>query len=224
MTPDWDAKPISVPYASFGNPQSLNLYSYVKNDPTTTRDLDGHCGDAIVCGAEIGGTIGTFVEPGGGTAVGATAGIVVGAVIDAGLAGYLIYKHFFSSDSSNAPAATEQGRDAQGKFVPKQPGQSQPGAGAEKDGLAAEGATKNTQPIPGSTRIPDGVKPDGQYVEVKSGGSVSNTGQLTQAGQAAMDATGKPLVVVTTNPNVQVSKPAQNNPNLDIKPLDQDEQ
>jgi RHS repeat-associated protein len=42
MTPDWAAKPVSVPYASFGNPQSLNLYSYVNNNPTTTRDLDGH--------------------------------------------------------------------------------------------------------------------------------------------------------------------------------------
>src|SRR5579863_5501992 len=43
MTPDWEAKPTDVPYASFGNPQSLNLYSYVNNNPTTTRDPDGHC-------------------------------------------------------------------------------------------------------------------------------------------------------------------------------------
>ena len=31
MTPDWAAKPVTVPYAHFGNPQSLNLYSYVQN-------------------------------------------------------------------------------------------------------------------------------------------------------------------------------------------------
>ena len=43
MTPDWATTPIDVPYADFGNPQSLNLYSYVKNNPTTTRDPDGHC-------------------------------------------------------------------------------------------------------------------------------------------------------------------------------------
>jgi len=43
MTPDWAAKPTSVPYANFGNPQSLNLYSYVENNPTTTGDPDGHC-------------------------------------------------------------------------------------------------------------------------------------------------------------------------------------
>jgi len=43
MTPDWAAKPTNVPYAHFGNPQSLNLYSYVENNPTTTGDPDGHC-------------------------------------------------------------------------------------------------------------------------------------------------------------------------------------
>jgi RHS repeat-associated protein len=42
MTPDWDAKPTAVPYANFGNPQSLNLYSYVENNPTTMGDPDGH--------------------------------------------------------------------------------------------------------------------------------------------------------------------------------------
>jgi RHS repeat-associated protein len=42
ITPDWAAKPIAVPYANFGNPQSLNLYSYVQNNPTTEGDADGH--------------------------------------------------------------------------------------------------------------------------------------------------------------------------------------
>jgi RHS repeat-associated protein len=42
MTPDWEAKPTDVPYANFGNPQSLNLYSYVQNNPTTVGDPDGH--------------------------------------------------------------------------------------------------------------------------------------------------------------------------------------
>jgi RHS repeat-associated protein len=43
LTPDWAAHPIAVPYANFGNPQSLNLYSYVENNPTTMGDPDGHC-------------------------------------------------------------------------------------------------------------------------------------------------------------------------------------
>ena len=42
MTADWSAKPIAVPYAHYGNPQSLNLYSYGQNNPTTFGDPDGH--------------------------------------------------------------------------------------------------------------------------------------------------------------------------------------
>ena len=42
MTPDWALKPIAVPYANYGNPQSLNLYSYVENNPETLVDTDGH--------------------------------------------------------------------------------------------------------------------------------------------------------------------------------------
>lgn len=42
MTPDWAEKPTAVPYANYGNPQSLNLYSYVENNPTTLGDPDGH--------------------------------------------------------------------------------------------------------------------------------------------------------------------------------------
>jgi hypothetical protein len=34
-----------VPYASFGDPQSLNLYGYVRNDPVTRADKDGHVDD-----------------------------------------------------------------------------------------------------------------------------------------------------------------------------------
>jgi len=47
MTPDWAAKPTDVPYANFGNPQSLNLYSYVQNNPTTVGDPDGHDGAGL---------------------------------------------------------------------------------------------------------------------------------------------------------------------------------
>jgi RHS repeat-associated protein len=45
VTPDWAAKPAAVPYAVLGDPQSLNLYTYVRNIPTTTFDPDGHLAD-----------------------------------------------------------------------------------------------------------------------------------------------------------------------------------
>ncbi len=48
MTPDWAARPTAVPYAVFGDPQSLNLYGYVRNDPVSRADADGHTeADAI---------------------------------------------------------------------------------------------------------------------------------------------------------------------------------
>jgi RHS repeat-associated protein len=43
MSPDWSAKEDPVPYAQLDDPQSLNLYSYVRNNPLTRVDADGHC-------------------------------------------------------------------------------------------------------------------------------------------------------------------------------------
>ena len=42
MTPDWAGAPTTVPYAKFGDPQSLNLYSYTENGPINTIDVGGH--------------------------------------------------------------------------------------------------------------------------------------------------------------------------------------
>jgi RHS repeat-associated protein len=43
ITPDWAAKAAAVAYADFSDPQTLNLYTYVRNLPTTRYDADGHC-------------------------------------------------------------------------------------------------------------------------------------------------------------------------------------
>ena len=45
MSPDWSAKAKPVPYAELDDPQTLNLYAYVRNNPLSERDEDGH--DAI---------------------------------------------------------------------------------------------------------------------------------------------------------------------------------
>ena len=42
LTPDWSAKTDPVPYAKTDNPQSLNLYAYVLNNPLRSFDADGH--------------------------------------------------------------------------------------------------------------------------------------------------------------------------------------
>ena len=41
-SPDWSAKTEPVPYAKLDNPQTLNLYAYVGNNPLGRPDLDGH--------------------------------------------------------------------------------------------------------------------------------------------------------------------------------------
>ncbi len=42
VSPDWSAKAEPVPYAKLGDPQSLNLYAFVGNNPIGRFDLDGH--------------------------------------------------------------------------------------------------------------------------------------------------------------------------------------
>jgi RHS repeat-associated protein len=44
MSPDWSDEPDPVPYADLENPQTLNLYSYLRNSPPTDTDGDGHAG------------------------------------------------------------------------------------------------------------------------------------------------------------------------------------
>ena len=42
LSPDWSAKIEPIPYAKLNNPQSLNLYAYVGNNPLIRTDPDGH--------------------------------------------------------------------------------------------------------------------------------------------------------------------------------------
>jgi RHS repeat-associated protein len=42
MSPDWSAKEEPVPYAKMDNPQTLNLYAYMLNNPLGGVDADGH--------------------------------------------------------------------------------------------------------------------------------------------------------------------------------------
>lgn len=50
-SPDWSAKPQPIPYATLSDPQTLNLYGYVRNNPLKNHDPDGH-----VCIFGIGNT------------------------------------------------------------------------------------------------------------------------------------------------------------------------
>ena len=51
LSADWSAVPAPVPYANLTNPQTLNLYAMVSDNPETFADLDGHCGEEALPGA-----------------------------------------------------------------------------------------------------------------------------------------------------------------------------
>jgi hypothetical protein len=69
MSPDWSAKPQPVPYADLKDPQTLNPYSYVRNNPLSKAEPDGH--DALWMVDKKAGTI-TLVMPDNFTGSGAT--------------------------------------------------------------------------------------------------------------------------------------------------------
>jgi RHS repeat-associated protein len=52
MTPDWSAKVEPVPYSKLDDPQSLNLYAYMMNNPLGGVDADGHMGSAAEATAQ----------------------------------------------------------------------------------------------------------------------------------------------------------------------------
>jgi len=81
MSPDWAAKAAPIPYAKLDNPQSLNLYSYVLNNPLSKADPDGHWPwDLVLAG---GGVIGGTGE---GLGIGAALSNPVGWVLAGGAA------------------------------------------------------------------------------------------------------------------------------------------
>ncbi len=49
MSPDWSPDAEAVPYAKLDDPQSLNLYAYVGNNPLIRIDADGHCWPDFLC-------------------------------------------------------------------------------------------------------------------------------------------------------------------------------
>jgi RHS repeat-associated protein len=98
MIPDWAAKATAVPYAEFNDPQTLNLYGYVRNNPLSRADADGHCFDPVSCGLEFAGG-GSFFGP-----VGTGAGLVVGALV--GTAIVLEAVHIVNSENTQSTSDT----------------------------------------------------------------------------------------------------------------------
>jgi hypothetical protein len=62
LSPDWSVKVQPVPYAKLGDPQSLNLYSYVRNNPLSRVDKDGHCSSPSVAKGQVGVCIDLYIQ------------------------------------------------------------------------------------------------------------------------------------------------------------------
>jgi RHS repeat-associated protein len=199
MSPDWSAKEEPVPYAKLDDPQSLNLYSYVLNNPLSRVDPDGHQNpvvDTVVteiedspAGQAIGNWAGGLLSAGFAWGSGVAQAVWDANVKAGGPASTGMYPTTFNSD------ATDRGRANEGK------------------GLAEVGATKNTTPSTTTdpktgkevTTIPDGKMPDGQHVEVKDTNVVRSTPQIRGQGQASVAESGKKPILVTGT-HTKVSK------------------
>ena len=163
MTPDWAVAPTAVPYAHYGNPQSLNLYSYVENNPTTTGDPDGHDWASNIVylstaagtfgGALIGGTVGagagTLALPGGGTVGGGYVGGAFGAGVGAGFGvavGNAIVNTIKAVSSSNesTPAPASSTTPAPASTLPDDANVVRGGSGAPGGANSPEGIAKGT--------------------------------------------------------------------------------
>jgi RHS repeat-associated protein len=100
----------ALPYADITDPQTLNKYAYVRNNPLRYTDPDGHCTDPLTCSMEFAG-IGTLIEPGGGTVVGAVVGGIVGSAV-AFFAGKAIIDHIHQSSDTSKSANKSESKPA----------------------------------------------------------------------------------------------------------------
>jgi RHS repeat-associated protein len=63
LSPDWSARPVPAPFANLTDPQTLNLYSFVRNNPLSRIDSDGHCGaPAGLQPGQVGICVASFIK------------------------------------------------------------------------------------------------------------------------------------------------------------------
>ncbi len=182
-SPDWSEKPQGVPYANLEDPQTLNLYTYVRNNPLAHPDPDGHCPICIeALESPIGQEATEWVSQNTSQIV-AGAGAIFGA-ISAGL------------DNGGHSMTTYGIGENTGLNAGKSLASSAPTAqdGAQPSSTPSAGTTTNTNPyagpVSGPVTVVDGK---GNAIPVKTGEQIqgSKDGRYVQV----KDADGKPTGV-----------------------------
>jgi len=63
VTPDWSPKPVPVPFVDLHDSQTLNQYAYVRNNPLSKDDPDGHCGTPSGLGpGQVGVCVASYIS------------------------------------------------------------------------------------------------------------------------------------------------------------------
>jgi len=103
--------PGQVDWAGTANPQNLNRYSYVNNNPLIHTDPTGHCGagECALAGAAIGSVV-----PGVGTAAGAIVGGILDVVVILGVVAGIAYvaSEVINTTNDGVPVAPDVAPDA----------------------------------------------------------------------------------------------------------------
>ena len=161
MSPDWAAKEEPVPYATFDDPQSLNLYSYVRNNPLSRADKDGHCAEDL-CIVEGGAAAGT------GLYLLGAAAIAGGAAILHSPAGQRSFDTFTSAAGANLSSNFQAVKGA-------------------VTGFFSKSSSTTPAPTPATPATPTGTTPAPTTAGTQTGQPTSNpwTGQPGTTSQTA---------------------------------------
>ena len=146
LSADWSSTPVAVPYANLTNPQTLNLYAMVSDDPESFADLDGH-----VTNASPGSLPGTNKGPScAGTGQGASSSPATN-----GCAGNQSATQ--AQDQQQAEAAKQQAQNQ-----PQQPIQMSGGKGGGQQPRGERGYTDKPEFKDKPGKLPKGVRPSKQ--------------------------------------------------------------
>lgn len=145
-SPDWSPIPQPIPYADLSDPQTLNLYSYVRNNPLSRTDPDGHCCEEV---EDLGRQI-TMAAPhplvklGGYIIIGV--GIVATALTSPDVRAAAADSLTFASQHGGKSAAQQDMDDLSGRTVEQQTGKASGRAEALNDAKRDAGVPTSQQP------------------------------------------------------------------------------